>query len=149
MTCNGKRDLLRPATSRFTNLTVTCKQTRSKMTFHCPSPSCFKIWTSITPATGRVLIQGKSTYSREEFKTYCSMGFAGYVTVCVQLYCVSCHCLTPYVSACMAIFKCVVYFCFYMPEGICFIGFFFFAFFFTWSNSERFHLCFSLLFFLR
>jgi hypothetical protein len=22
------------------------------------------------------------------------MGFAGYVTVCVQLYCVSCHCLT-------------------------------------------------------
>jgi hypothetical protein len=39
------------------------------------------------------------------------MGFAGYVTVCVQLYCVSCHCLT-HVSAYMAIFKCVEYFTF-------------------------------------
>jgi hypothetical protein len=29
----------------------------------------------------------------------CPMGFAGYVTVCVQLYCVSCHCFTLHVSA--------------------------------------------------
>jgi hypothetical protein len=40
------------------------------------------------------------------------MGFAGYVTVCVQLYCVSCPCLTLHVSAYMAIFKCVGYFIF-------------------------------------
>jgi hypothetical protein len=40
------------------------------------------------------------------------MGFAGYVTLCVQLYCVSCHCLTLHVSAYMAIFKCVGYFTF-------------------------------------
>jgi hypothetical protein len=35
------------------------------------------------------------------------MDFAGYVTVCVQLYCVSCHCLTLHVSAYMAIFRCI------------------------------------------
>jgi hypothetical protein len=46
------------------------------------------------------------------------MGSASYVIVCMQLYCVSCHCLTLHVSAYMAIFKCVVYFYFYMPEGI-------------------------------
>jgi hypothetical protein len=78
------------------------------------------------------------------------MGFAGYVSVCVQLYCVSCHCLTLHVSAYMAIFKgggyvfvcvsfivschcltlhvsaymtifkCVVYFYFNTSEEICF-----------------------------
>jgi hypothetical protein len=53
------------------------------------------------------------------------MGFAGYVTVCVRLYCVSCHCLTLHVSAYMAIFRCVGYFYFRMPKGICFGGFFF------------------------
>jgi hypothetical protein len=40
------------------------------------------------------------------------MGFAGYVTVCVQLYCVNCHCLALHVSAYMAIFNCVGYFYF-------------------------------------
>jgi hypothetical protein len=53
-----------------------------------------------------------------------AMGFAGYVTVCVQLYCVSCHCLTLRISTYMAIFKCVGYFFFHIPEGICFAGFF-------------------------
>jgi hypothetical protein len=48
------------------------------------------------------------------------MGFAGYVTVCVQLYCVSFHCLTLHVSAYMTIFRCVGYFYFHMPEGFCF-----------------------------
>jgi hypothetical protein len=52
------------------------------------------------------------------------MGFVGYVIVCVQLYCVSCHCLTLHVSAYMAIFRCVVCFYFHMPEGICFAGIF-------------------------
>jgi hypothetical protein len=42
------------------------------------------------------------------------MGFAGYITVCVQLYCVSCHCLSLHVSAYMAIFRCVEYFYFHM-----------------------------------
>jgi hypothetical protein len=34
------------------------------------------------------------------------------------------HCLTRYVSAYMAIFKCVGYFYFHIPEGICLAGFF-------------------------
>jgi hypothetical protein len=42
------------------------------------------------------------TYSRQE--PYMYMGFAGYVSVCMQLYCVSFHCLTLDVSAYMAIF---------------------------------------------
>jgi hypothetical protein len=40
------------------------------------------------------------------------MGFAGYVPVCVQRYCVRFHCLSLHVSAYMAIFKCVGYFIF-------------------------------------
>jgi hypothetical protein len=48
------------------------------------------------------------------------MGFAGYVTFCVQLYCVSFHCLSLHVSAYMAIFRCVGYFYFHMPAGFCF-----------------------------
>jgi hypothetical protein len=44
------------------------------------------------------------------------MGFAGYVTVCMQLYCVSFYRLSLHVSAYMAIFKCVGYFNFHMPE---------------------------------
>jgi hypothetical protein len=40
------------------------------------------------------------------------MGFAGYVSVCVHLYCVSFHCLSLHVSAYMAIFKYVGYFTF-------------------------------------
>jgi hypothetical protein len=35
------------------------------------------------------------------------MGIAGYVSICVQLYCVGFHCLSLHVSAYMAIFKCV------------------------------------------
>jgi hypothetical protein len=46
------------------------------------------------------------------------MGFEGYVTVCMQLYCVSFHCLTLHVSAYMAIFKCVGLFYFHIPERI-------------------------------
>jgi hypothetical protein len=42
------------------------------------------------------------------------MGFAGYVTACVQLYCVSFHRLSPHVSAYMAISKGVGYFYFHM-----------------------------------
>jgi hypothetical protein len=34
-----------------------------------------------------------------------SMGFAGYVSICVQLYCVGFHCLSLHVSAYMAIFR--------------------------------------------
>jgi hypothetical protein len=35
------------------------------------------------------------------------MGFAGYVSVCVQLYCVGFHCLSLHVSVYMAIFRSV------------------------------------------
>jgi hypothetical protein len=67
------------------------------------------------------------------------MGFAGYVTVCVQLYCVSCHCFTQHVSAYKANFKCVGYSYFHIRVGICFAGFFSF-FFCTRLHSVRFHL---------
>jgi hypothetical protein len=52
------------------------------------------------------------------------MGFAGYISVCVQLYSVGFHCLSLHVSAYMAIFKYVGYFCFHMPEGFSFAAFF-------------------------
>jgi hypothetical protein len=35
----------------------------------------------------------------------CSIGFAGYVSVCMQPYCVGFHCLSLHVSAYMAIFN--------------------------------------------
>jgi hypothetical protein len=50
--------------------------------------------------------------------------FAGYVTVYVQLYCLSFHSLSLHVSAYMAIFRCVGYFYFNMNEGFCFTAFF-------------------------
>jgi hypothetical protein len=70
-----------------------------------------------------------------------SMGFAGYVAVCVQLYC---RCFTVLhlvplftlnVSAYMAIFKCVGFFYFDIHEGICFAGFTC-----TWLRFAGFHL---------
>jgi hypothetical protein len=82
------------------------------------------------------------------------MGFAGYVTVCVQLYCVGFHCLSLHVSAYMAIFKCVRYFYFHMPEGFCFAARFF-AFYFLhvvtlcmFSICVLFLCCFPSLFLL-
>jgi hypothetical protein len=39
-----------------------------------------------------------------------SMGIAGYGSVCVQFYCVGCHCLSLHVSAYMGIFRCVGFF---------------------------------------
>jgi hypothetical protein len=69
------------------------------------------------------------------------MGFAGYVAVCVQLYC---RCFTVlqlvslftlHVSAYMAIFMCVGCFYFRIPEGICFV-----VFTCTWLHFARFHL---------
>jgi hypothetical protein len=62
------------------------------------------------------------------------MGFAGYVTVCMQLYCVDFHCLSLHVSAYMVIFKCVGYFYFQIPKGFCC---FFFAFF---SRGHTLHI---------
>jgi hypothetical protein len=50
--------------------------------------------------------------SQQSAKTVDGMGFADYVTVCLQLYCVSCHNLTLHVSTYMAIFRCVGYFYF-------------------------------------
>jgi hypothetical protein len=44
------------------------------------------------------------------------MGFSGYVSVCVQLYCVGFHGLSLHVSAYMANFKCVRYFYFHMSD---------------------------------
>jgi hypothetical protein len=74
-----------------------------------------------------------------------SMSFVGYVAVCVQLYCVSCHCLTLHVSAYMAIFKCVVYFlisiC--LKESALLV----ICLFFSPGHIARFHLCFSVPFF--
>jgi hypothetical protein len=64
--------------------------------------------------THLVISEMRQTFVHE---TITFMNFAGYVTVCVQLYCVNCHCLA--LSAYMAIFMCVVYFYFHMPEIIC------------------------------
>jgi hypothetical protein len=50
------------------------------------------------------------------------------------LFYVSVHCLTVHVSAYMAIFKCVGYFYFPIPEEFCFAGFFL-HFLCTWSHS--------------
>jgi membrane associated rhomboid family serine protease len=52
------------------------------------------------------------------------MGFAGYVAFCVQLYCVGFHCLTPHVSANMAIFRCVGYFYFHCLKESALLFFF-------------------------
>jgi hypothetical protein len=55
------------------------------------------------------------------------MGIAGYVSVCVQLYCVGFHCLSLYVSAYMAIFMCVGYFIFNcLKDSASLVSFFFF-----------------------
>jgi hypothetical protein len=43
---------------------------------------------------------------------HCIVQWVLQVTIYVQLYCVSCHCLTLHVSAYMAIFRCVGYFYF-------------------------------------
>jgi hypothetical protein len=43
------------------------------------------------------------------------MGIAGYVSVCVELYCVSFHCLSLHVSDYMGIFKCVELFIYLFP----------------------------------
>jgi hypothetical protein len=56
----------------------------------------------------------KVHYLVHKSPTMISMGFVGYVTVCVQLYCVSFHCLSLQVSAYMAIFRCVGYFYFHV-----------------------------------
>jgi hypothetical protein len=47
-----------------------------------------------------------------------SMSIAGYVSICVQLYCVGFHCLSLHVSAYMAVFKCEGYL-FYMLGEFC------------------------------
>jgi hypothetical protein len=61
---------------------------------------------------------------------------AGYVSVCVQVYCVIVFTVSLNVSAYMAIFKCRIFY-FHMLEGFCF---FFFLPSFTWSHSACFHL---------
>jgi hypothetical protein len=64
-----------------------------------------KIWHSRLGHTGNNQLQ-------QSAKTVDGMGFAGYVTLCVQLYCLTCHCLSLHVSAYMDISKCVGYFYF-------------------------------------
>jgi hypothetical protein len=48
----------------------------------------------------------------------CTVGFAGYVSVCVQLYCVGFHCLSLHVSTYMTIFRCVGYFYFQRVQSV-------------------------------
>jgi hypothetical protein len=56
-----------------------------------------------------------------------TMGFAGYVSVCVQLHCVGFHCLSLHVSPYKAIFKCVGYFIFICLKDSASLFFFFFS----------------------
>jgi hypothetical protein len=58
----------------------------------------------LVPSTHSTLISG-------------SIGFAGYVSVCMQLYCVGFHYLSLHILAYMATFMCVGYFYFQMSEG--------------------------------
>jgi hypothetical protein len=57
------------------------------------------------------------------------MRFAGYVSVCVQLYCVGFHCLALHISAYMAIFRSVGYFIFICLNDYASLLFFFFLFY--------------------
>jgi hypothetical protein len=52
-------------------------------------------------------------------------GFNGFCRLCYRLRAalLCCHCLTLHVSAYMTIFRCVAYFYFHIPEGLCFAGF--------------------------
>jgi hypothetical protein len=70
------------------------------------------------------------------------MGFAGYVTVCVQLYCVSFHCLSLHVSVYMAIFRCVGYLYFFICLKDSASLLFFFAFF---SRGHTLHVSICVL----
>jgi hypothetical protein len=67
------------------------------------------------------------------------MDFAGYVSICVQLYCVGFHRLSLHVSAYMAIFMCRI-FHIHLLEGFCFAAFFF-AFFFTCGHTLHVSIC--------
>jgi hypothetical protein len=69
------------------------------------------------------------------------MGFAGYVSVCVQRYRVGFHCLSPHVSAYMAIFKCVEYFIFICLKDSASLLFFFFFFFFPRAHTLHVSVC--------
>jgi hypothetical protein len=71
------------------------------------------------------------------------MGFAGYVSVCVQLYCVGFHCLSLHVSFYMGIFRCVGYFI--LLEGFCFGAPF--AFLFSRGQTLHVSICFFPLLF--
>jgi hypothetical protein len=74
------------------------------------------------------------------------MDIAGYVSVCVKLYCVGFHCLSLHVSAYMAIFKCVGFFIYLFSYAwrILLCCFFFFGSlsFFHVFTLHVFHLCF-------
>jgi hypothetical protein len=60
------------------------------------------------------------------------------VDVSCHCFTFSCHCFTLHVSAYMAIFRCVGYFYFHIPEGICFAGF---AFFFALGHTLHVSIC--------
>jgi hypothetical protein len=67
------------------------------------------------------------------------MGFAGYVSVCVQLYCVGFHCFTTCFGLHGHLQVCRIFLFSYASKILlrCF-----FCLFFTWSHSACFHLCF-------
>jgi hypothetical protein len=67
------------------------------------------------------------------------MSFAGYVAVCVQLYCVSCHCLTLYVH----LQVCSIFLFTYVWRNL--LRWFLLP-FFARGHTARLHLCFSVLF---
>jgi hypothetical protein len=76
-----------------------------------------------------------------------SMAFAGYVAVCVQLYCrcfTVLHLVSLFYTTCFGLYGhlqvCRMFY-FRIPEGICFADFTC-----TWLHFARFHLCFPVLF---
>jgi hypothetical protein len=62
------------------------------------------------------------------------MSIAGYVSVCVQLYCVGFHCFTTCFGLHGHLQVCRIFY-FHILEGFCFAAFL--PFFFTWSHKDR------------
>jgi hypothetical protein len=79
-----------------------------------------------------------STSSSRDGYLLCSVSIAGYISVCVQLYCVGFHCFTTCFGLHGHLQVCRIFY-FHMLERFCFAVFSTF-FFFTWSHSACFHL---------
>jgi hypothetical protein len=90
-------------------LTFTPGSYFSDFLLSCPCLHCLQLFPYVTTIIAlNILAVNSVTFCAIE--CICSVGIAGYVSVCVQLYCVGFHCLSLQVSTSMAIFRCVGFF---------------------------------------